>query len=686
MKKKILITGGAGFLSQNLFIYLKDYFKLYLTFNNSKPKISKEFFVKCNLENYLQIKKTVEIIKPDYIINTAGLTDVEKCELNKNKAYNQNVNIIVNLCNLCKKYNIKLIHISTDHIFDGKKSFYSENDKAFPLNRYAKTKFIAEKKIKKYLSNYIIIRSNFFGWDINKSKKFFSWLIDNLNAKKNIKLYSDVFFTPVSSYFLSLVLKKLIKEDFKGLINVSSNERISKYHFGILISKIFLFKKTLIKKIKYKDINIKIKRPLDMSLSNKFLKKKFKIKVPSIKNQLKKIFEQRFEGSFDTINPIIQYGKHHIDNKDIQSVTNIMKNAPIAQSKEIEKFENNIANFVGAKYAVAVSSCSAGMHLACKVLNLNNKNNLITSPISFVSTANSALHCGSKISFADIDKNTLNITSQTISNLTEGNSRNNVFLPVHFGGNPSNTKSIFNSFKRNKIIEDAAHSFGAKYDNGRMVGSCDYSDMTVFSFHPVKTITTAEGGVITTNNNDYYEKLRVLRSHGIVKDKKYFNNRKSHGPWYYEVSSLSNHYRINDLQCALGNSQLEKVEKFVNKRRKLAEFYFAEFSKFKNLRVGQKFNENSSYHLFILRIDFNKIKKTRTEIMKILRARGIGSQVHYIPIPMHPLYKKINNQNINKELPNALKYYKEALSIPIFYDLSYNNQKNIINIFKDIIE
>jgi len=685
MKKKILITGGAGFLAQNIFKYLNDNFDLYLTFYNTKPNITYSKYFKTNLENYYQIKNLISNIKPDYIINTAGLTNVEECKKKKAQAYKKNVQIVYNLSKICKINKIKFIHISTDHLFEGNNLCYKEIDKPKPLNTYAKTKFLAEKIIKKKLKNYIIIRSNFFGWDKKGSKKFFSWIFESLQNKKNIKLYSDVFFSPVSSFVLSKVITKLIKNKFLGTINVSSNERVSKYDFAILLAKIFNFKTKYIQKIKYKDLDTKIKRPFDMTLSNSKLKKIIKIKIPKLNKQIQEISNHRFKGVFDDINPIIQYGKHNIDQNDCNQVVNLMKNLPLTQSKEIERFENNVADYVGSKYAVAVSSCSAGMHLACKVLNLNHTNELITSPISFVSTANAGLHCGSKINFADVNSESLNITAETVNKVLNKNSKKKIILPVHFGGNPDNTKSIYKKFKNNKIIEDAAHSFGAKYNNGKMVGSCQYSDMTVFSFHPVKTITTAEGGMITTNNKNYYERLLALRSHGIVKDKKYFKNKANDSPWYYEVTSLSNHYRITDLQCALGNSQLEKIEQFIDKRRKLAEIYFNEFSNFSNLRVGQKFNKNSSYHLFIIRISFENLKFKRQELMKILRVRGIGSQVHYIPIPLHPLYKNIFKKNLKKALPNAMNYYNEALSIPIYYDLTLKEQKNIINTLKDIV-
>ena len=221
MKKKILITGGTGFLSQNIFLYCKENFDLYLTFFNTKPNIIYDKYYKVNLVKYEHIKNIIDTIKPDYILNTAGLTNVNDCEKKIIQAFEKNVKIVQNLSSICKEYKIKLIHISTDHLFNGKNCFYSETDKPKPLNVYAKTKFLAENIIKQRLKNYIIIRSNFFGWDKKGSNKFFSWIFENLQNKNYIRLYSDVFFSPVSTSFLLKIIKKLIEKDFSGIINVS---------------------------------------------------------------------------------------------------------------------------------------------------------------------------------------------------------------------------------------------------------------------------------------------------------------------------------------------------------------------------------------------------------------------------------------------------------------------------------
>ena len=238
------------------------------------------------------------------------------------------------------------------------------------------------------------------------------------------------------------------------------------------------------------------------------------------------------------------------------------------------------------------------------------------------------------------------------------------------------------------IYEDAAHALGAKYKNNKKVGSCYYSDMTVFSFHPVKSIATGEGGAITTNNKKIYEKLKILRSHGIEKEKKNFINKKSKSrevqPWYYEMQDLGYNYRITDIQCSLGISQLKKISKFLKKRKQLAKNYDQAFNKLKNctpLHNGMR--ERSSNHLYILLIDFKKIKKNRSFIMKKFLALGIITQVHYIPVFNHPYYK--NKISYKKRCPNSINYYNSALSIPLYYDLSIRQQKYVIKKVKEII-
>ena len=286
----------------------------------------------------------------------------------------------------------------------------------------------------------------------------------------------------------------------------------------------------------------------------------------------------------------IPYGKQFIDKDDIKAVSKALQKNFITQGPIIEQFEKKICRLVKSKYAVALSSCSAGLHLALASIKKTRKKEVITSPISFVSTANAIIHNKYNPVFLDIDKYSLNLCINKFENYINRNKNISAVIPVHLGGYAFNSKTLFNLAKRKNIyvIEDAAHSFGARYEDGNMVGSCKYSDITVFSFHPVKTLTTGEGGVVTTNSKKIYERLLRLRSHGIEKKTNQWKNKKlgftnGKNMWYYEMQELGFNYRITDIQCALGLSQLNKLKKIVNQRAKIAKIYDKDFKSLKTL-------------------------------------------------------------------------------------------------------
>ena len=317
---------------------------------------------------------------------------------------------------------------------------------------------------------------------------------------------------------------------------------------------------------------------------------------------------------------MIPYGKHHIDNEDIEAVVSVLKSGQITQGPKIEEFESEIAKYVGAKYAVAVSSGTAALHLAGAVSNLGPNNALITSPITFVASANAAFYNRSQVIFADIDLKSINMSADSLKKALKNNPKIKVVMPIHFAGLPCEMEAIKNISDKNNliIVEDAAHALGATYDNGKKVGSCCYSDMTIFSFHPVKSIAAGEGGMITTNDEKIYRKLIRLRSHGINKLddpyelKEQSNTNKINNPWYYEVQELGFHYRINDIQCALALSQLKKIDKFISKRMAIVKKYDDEFSTMKNIKPFQNLGRKlSSHHLYVVNIDFNSIGKSR---------------------------------------------------------------------------
>lgn len=389
----------------------------------------------------------------------------------------------------------------------------------------------------------------------------------------------------------------------------------------------------------------------------------------------------------------IPYGIHSIDPIDIKNVSRALKNNLITQGPLIKKFEKKICQIVNAKYSIAVSSCTAGLHLALKAISEGNlKNNVYTSPISFISTANTIKLNNLNARFIDIDKNTLNICTKELKKIIQKDKKILAVIPVHLGGLASHSKEIFNICKKKKIlvVEDAAHSFGGSYFDGSKIGSCKYSDITVFSFHPVKTITTGEGGIITTNQKRIYEKILKLRNHGIEKNPKKWINKKiaySNGKpnlWYYEVNELGLNYRITDFQCALGLSQLKKLNFILNYRKKIADLYDKSFINFPNISIPQfKKRKESSNHLYILNINFQKLKINKNRFMRELLKKNIVTQVHYIPIFFQKFYKK----NISfKKFKNSINYYSQALSIPIFYKLKLSDQKKIISNIKSLIK
>jgi len=388
---------------------------------------------------------------------------------------------------------------------------------------------------------------------------------------------------------------------------------------------------------------------------------------------------------------MIPYGKHYIDQEDINAVIKVLKSDNLTQGSLIAVFEKEISKYVGAKYSVVVTSCTAGLHMASIVAKMHKGKVLLTSPITFVATANSALFCGAETIFADIDSSTINISTDSIKKVILKN-KIHAIAPVHFGGLPCDVKKIKEiADKVGAIIyEDAAHAFGASFPDGSKVGSCKYSDMTVFSFHPVKSITTGEGGAITTNDKKIYEQLMRLRNHGLEKNQENFQLKNNsftndlNSPWYYEMQELGYNYRITDIQCALGLSQLKKIDKFIKRRRELAKKYDLAFENLKNCEPIQKNMRNfSSNHLYVLKINFKKLGKTKERLMEEFKSAEIITQVHYIPVISHPYFQIKNYKNSN--FPNSYNYYNSALSIPLFYALTDKQQSYVIDQVKKLI-
>jgi len=390
---------------------------------------------------------------------------------------------------------------------------------------------------------------------------------------------------------------------------------------------------------------------------------------------------------------MIPYGRHYINNDDIQAVTDVLRGDWLTQGPKVKEFESIVAEFVGARYAVAVSSGTAALHLAALVLDIGQDDIVVTSPNTFVATANAVCFAGGSPVFVDINSNTLNIDTQLLEQYVQDNQNIKAIFPVHFGGLPcdmAKIKSMADSCGA-KIVEDAAHALGAMYEDGTKVGNCKYSDITIFSFHPVKLIAAGEGGMLTTNDKEIYQKLLRLRSHGINKeDDKYIYpenacDGKQKNPWYYEMQELGYNYRITDFQCALASSQFSKLDQFVSRNREIAAVYDRSFLDNAVIRAGQAggYSGNSAYHIYVIQVSFEDIGINRGKVMELLKERGIGTQVHYIPVHLHPYYQSRGFKP--GDFPVVENYYKQALTIPLYYSLSDQEQQSVIEKLNEII-
>lgn len=712
-KKKMLITGVSGLLGSNLALYFRDKYEilgLYLAHPVSISGIGTE---RCDLSLSGPIKKIVRDFHPCVIIHCASLTSVDQCEIDMDLAWEMNVLSTRNLMDCIMEKDVKPVYISTDAVYDGSTGDFSEHDKVNPLNCYGRTKREGETEILKK-DNALVLRTNIFGWNIQDKKSLGEWVLEELQAKRPISGFTDACFSSIYTMELARVIDMAIRKDIKGIFNCGSPESCSKYEFASRIADVFGLDKTFITPISIDDFDFKAKRGKNLTLCLDKIQNALDYKLPTIEGSIEAFYKDYKCGLPDSLKQdpsavvreesgSMPYGMHWIDENDIQAVVQVLRSDRITQGPKVEQFERALADYTGSRYAVAVNSGTAALHIACLAAGIEPGDEIITSPITFVASANCAVYCGAKPVFGDIDSKTYNLSPEEIEKKITLRTR--MIIPVHFAGQSCDMGSI-EAIVREKekklarkiyILEDACHALGSLYKDKR-AGSCSFSDMTAFSFHPVKHITTGEGGAVLTNDATLYKKLKRFRSHGITNMPDEFvydgaglkssrlDDQCRAKPWYYEQIDLGYNYRITDIQCALGLSQLKRLENFRERRRQIVNIYNKSFDAIESIQIPFESNEcESNFHLYVLVLDFEHIGVARSQFMVELKRRGIQTQVHYIPVHTHPFYRRRYGMHWG-DYPIAEQYYQRCLSLPLFAAMTDEDAEKVISEILDIVK
>jgi UDP-4-amino-4,6-dideoxy-N-acetyl-beta-L-altrosamine transaminase len=377
---------------------------------------------------------------------------------------------------------------------------------------------------------------------------------------------------------------------------------------------------------------------------------------------------------------MIPYGKQDINQADIDAVLEVLKSDFLTQGPKVPAFEQKVAGHVGARHALAVNSATSALHIACLALGLGEGDWLWTSPITFVASANCGLYCGAKVDFVDIDPKTYNLCpdklAEKLKQAEQEGCLPKVLVAVHLCGQPCDMEAIHKLSRQYGfcIIEDASHAIGGKYQ-GKFIGNGRYSDITVFSFHPVKIVTTAEGGMALTNSDALASRMNLLRSHGVTRDPDLMTHEPD-GPWYYQQVDLGFNYRMTELQAALGISQMDRLDAFVARRHELAQRYDQLLADLPVTTPWQHPDSYSGLHLYVIRLQLDSISKSHRQVFESLRAQGIGVNLHYIPVHTQPYYQAMGFAA--DDFPEAMAYYREAISLPMFQGLADEQQDQVV--------
>lgn len=680
MTPSILITGISGLLGSNLALLLRGDFAVTGTYNAHPVRIPGVRCLPCDLRDYAATRELLTREAPDIVLHCASRTDLDAMEADSEGAWRANVLTTRNVVDALRDLQTKLVYISTDAVYPGLKGHYAETAATGPRNVYGATKLEGEA-LALARPGALVLRTNLFGWNIREKMSLGEWFTDNLRAKRSCPGFSDAVFSGIYTFLLGSIIRKCLERGLSGTYNCASSDSMTKLAFGQALARVLGADPALVSPMLLSQAPLTAVRGRNLSLDVSRLEHALGEPLPRMTESIAAFaadlgagLQQRLrEGMaglpdrvFYPVREELGYGGQCIDEADIEAVVRVLKSPLLTQGTQVPGFEQAVAEYCGAQHGVAVNSGTAALHLACLALGLGPGDELVTSPITFVASANCARYCGATPVFCDIDTDTGNMDPEALEKAITPRTR--AVIPVHFAGQSCDMAALRKVVDRAMrahgtrihVIEDASHALGSRYQ-GQRVGGCQHSDMAVFSFHPVKHITTGEGGLVTTNDPALAEELALLRSHGVTRDPARLSQNP--GPWYYEQIKLGYNYRITDLQCALGLSQLGKLDWFISQRRRFVDRYNGLFSTLPHVRTPHEHPDcASNFHLYVARIDFPALGASRADLFQRLGDRGIHAQVHYIPVHQQPDFVRLLGR---VSLPNAEAFYAQCISLPL---------------------
>ncbi|MGF1679609.1 MAG: UDP-4-amino-4,6-dideoxy-N-acetyl-beta-L-altrosamine transaminase [Candidatus Methylacidiphilales bacterium] len=696
LSDRILVTGLTGRLGYAIRQRWAQSCQLTGTYRQSRPEDPSCEWVCCDLTKP-DTAACLAGLKPDILIHAASWTDLDQCEREPEEARRQIVDATREVAEATARSGAKLVLISTDCVYGDRSGPHREEDPCEPCNAYGQLKLEAENVAAEICPDALILRVNFFGWSPPGRRGLVEWILDEAHHGREIPVWEDVHFSPLYVPDVCRVIERAVNQKLTGVYNVAAADGISKADFAELVIQRFHLKGVRLKRGSFKAAKLHAQRAQDLRMDGTKLSDVLGYPLRSVEESLAEMRrDQPSEMSANETSGLvsfgekISYGRQTITTRDYHAVRRAVLKPYLTQGKAVTDFEAKLAEWTGARHVIAVNSGTAAAHLACMAAGLSAGDEMITSPITFVASSNAALYCGARPVFADVDPETRNLDPSETRR--KGSAATRAIMPVHYAGQSCDMKAFRaladewqqQNGKKVWLIEDASHALGSTYQ-GEPVCGCAWSDMAITSFHPVKHITTGEGGAVFTNDDELAATLRMLRTHGITGEEARFESGGDRGPWVYQQQLLGYNYRITDYQCALGISQMEQFPEFIRRRREQMERYQTLLGGWPGLTLPVEREPGSSnLHLYAVEIKFSMLGRNRQQVMLELRERGFITQVHYIPVHTQPYYRRHLGTG-SGDCPKAEAFYAGALSLPIHPTLTEQDQRRFVEEFRAVL-